>query len=312
MLVNDFLPTIVWEDVLKQIIPHHYASDPKLQNVRATPPRIIYFDLAHEPVMPLEFSAAAYRFGHSMVRPGYRLSETIPPLATFDNNPGSSLTGFHEFPNNWGFDWGRFVDVATLDAGDENNANDPGIKNRLQLAYKIDTSLVDPLGHLPNPPFSPPFSLSGGKLLSLAQRNLMRGWRMLLPSGQAIARAMGFEPLADNKILIGKFTGDPADIVGPVTNISPAFADNCPLWAYVLAETEEVSVVVKTNQGNKSIKTRKLGPVGGRIVADTFIGLMLSDSSSYFCQDPIWKPSKANAQGHFGLREFVQTALSWP
>jgi hypothetical protein len=180
----------------------------------------------------------------------------------------------------------------------------------LQLAYKIDTSLVDPLGNLPNPPFGPPFSLSGGKLMSLAQRNLMRGWRMRLPSGQAIARAMGIEPLEDNKILIGKFTGDDEDIKGPVTDFSPAFKGNCPLWTYILAETKEVMVTVKTKQGDKQLKTRKLGRVGGRIVAETFIGLMLCDSSSYFVQDPIWKPSKANAQGRFGLREFVKTALS--
>src|SRR5947208_10786642 len=55
MLVNDFLPTIVWEDVLRDVIPHHYKNS----DVRAFPPKLIYFDLAHEPVMPLEFSGAA-------------------------------------------------------------------------------------------------------------------------------------------------------------------------------------------------------------------------------------------------------------
>src|SRR6202165_4294501 len=216
MLVNDFLPTIVWEDVLKDVIPHHFHNT----NVRLDPPRIMNFDLAHEPTMPLEFSAAAYRFGHSMVRPAYRLSETVPPLAIFDPNPNASLTGFHEFRSNWAIDWRRFMDLGPLDFGDENNPNDPGNNKRLQLAYRIDTSLVDPLGSLPNPPFAPPFSLSGGKLMSLAQRNLMRGWRMRLPRGQAIARAMGIVSLMDVDILLGKFTGDPADIKGSVTSIS--------------------------------------------------------------------------------------------
>ncbi len=306
MLVNDFLPTIIWDGVLKNVIPHHY----KRTNVRADPPIIHYFDLDHEPVMPLEFSAAAYRFGHSMIRPGYRLSETVPPLPIFDFNPNASLTGFHEFPGNWAFDWKRFMDLEPLDFGDEDNGADPGNKNRLQLAYKIDTSLVDPLGHLPNPPFDPPLSLGGSKLLSLAQRNLIRGWRMRLPTGQAIARAMGIEPLTDNDILIGKFTGENGDIKGPITNFSQAFKDNCPLWTYVLAETKEVSVKLETKQGDKKIMTRKLGPVGGRIVAETFIGLMLADNSSYFNLNPIWKPSKANANGRFGLREFIRTALS--
>jgi hypothetical protein len=306
MIVNDFLPRLVWRPILEEIIPHHYKNT----NVRADPPRLLYFNLTHEPVMPLEFAAAAYRFGHSMVRPGYRLSETVPPLPIFSTNPNASLTGFHEFRSNWAFDWARFMDLGPLDFGDEQNQGDPGNKNRLQLAYKIDTSLVDPLGNLPNPPFDPPLSLGGTKLLSLAQRNLMRGWRMRLPNGQAVARAMGIEPLQDAAILIGKFTGDQSDIKGQITDFGQAFADNCPLWTYILAETKQVTVPVKTKQGDKNIKTQQLGPVGGRIVAETFIGLLLCDETSYFNQDPIWSPSKANAQGRFGLKELIMTALS--
>jgi hypothetical protein len=307
MLVNDFLPKIIWRRVLEDIVPHHYSADPAMQNVRATPPRLRYFDLGHEPVMPLEFSAAAYRFGHSMVRPGYRLSESVPPLDLFNIDAGSSLNGFHEFRENWAIDWRRFMDLEPLDYGDPNNENDPGNRNRLQLAYKIDTSLVDPLGSLPNPPFDPPLSLGGKPLASLASRNLMRGWRMRLPNGQAVARAMGIEP--KTKIDIGKFTGDAADKLMPITEVSGVFADNCPLWTYVLAETEEVTVPLVTKQGTKQIKTRQLGEVGGRIVAETFIGLLLADRNSYFNQNPIWKPSRAN-QGRFGLRELIQTALS--
>jgi hypothetical protein len=307
MLVNDFLPTIIWRRVLEDIIPHHYAADPAMRNVRATPPRLRYFDQSHEPVMPLEFSAAAYRFGHSMVRPGYRLSETVPPLDLFNVDAGRSLNGFHEFRQNWAIDWRRFMDLEPLDFGDENNADDPGNSNRLQLAYKIDTSLVDPLGSLPNPPFDPPLSLGGKPLASLASRNLMRGWRMRLPNGQAVARAMGIEPKTE--IEIGKFTGEAADKPMPITEVSNVFADNCPLWTYVLAETEEVTIPLVTKQGTKQIKTRQLGEVGGRIVAETFIGLLLADRNSYFNQNPIWKPSQAK-QGRFGLRELIQTALS--
>jgi hypothetical protein len=64
-----------------------------------------------------------------------------------------------------------------------------------------------------------------------------------------------------------------------------------------------------TKQGTKQIKTRQLGEVGGRIVAETFTGLLLADRNSYFNQNPIWKPSQAN-QGRFGLRELIQTALA--
>lgn len=322
MLVNDFLPKIVSERVLRDVMPHHYVDKPK-DNVRATPPKITYFDLDHEPVMPLEFSAAAYRFGHSMVRPGYRLSETAPPLKDnpfpiFSDTVDSSLTGFHEFRPNWAIDWRRFADLEPMDFGDEKDPANPGNKSRLQLAYKIDTSLVNPLGQLPKREFHPPASLSGPKLrlTSLAERNLMRGWRMRLPSGQAVARAMGLIPLPDDKILIGKFTDEASDksklvAINKLPGITPdAFTGNCPLWVYILAETEEITVTVETKQGPIGIKTRVLGPVGGRIVAETFIGLLLADKHSYFNQDPLWTPSKANGKGRFGLSEFIKTALS--
>ena len=156
--------------------------------------------------MPLEFSAAAYRFGHSMVRPGYRLSETVGPLAIFGADPDKALTGFREFSHSWAIDWNLFIDLQPRDPGDENNLSDPGNKTRTQLAYKIDTSLVNPLGNLP------PSIAADPSILSL--RNLERGWRMRLPSGQAVAQAMGVLPLEDSQIVIGKFTGDPADIVG--------------------------------------------------------------------------------------------------
>jgi hypothetical protein len=255
--------------------------------------------------MPLEFSAAAYRFGHSMVRPGYRLNDGIGPLPIFPfaaapNDP--SLTGFDQFPSSWAIDWARFLDLEPRPFGDESNAGDPGNPQRTQLAYRIDTSLVNPLTHLPP-------RIATDQPLSLASRNLIRGWRMRLPSGQAVARAMGIQPLADSDILIGKFTGTPGDIKGDVASQGGnTFKGNCPLWAYVLAETEEVTVHFKTTGGDKPIKTRRLGPVGGRIVAETFAGLLDGDTYSYLNQDPLWTPSLA-VNGKFGLRELVAAAL---
>jgi hypothetical protein len=88
-----------------------------------------------------------------------------------------------------------------------------------------------------------------------------------------------------------------------------AFAGNCPLWTYVLAETEDVRVSFKTSDGTKRIHTRRLGPVGGRIVAETFAGLLAGDSQSFLNLDPRWQPSLA-VDGEFGLRELVLAALS--
>ena len=51
-----------------------------------------------------------------------------------------------------------------------------------------------------------------------------------------------------------------------------------PLWFYVLKEAE-----LRT-------EGRRLGPVGGRIVAEVFIGLLEGDHMSYLNQDPDWTP----------------------
>ena len=288
VVLHDFLPTIVHPDVLHHVLPPRKHGGP-------IEPHLEFYKPKNEAFIPLEFSVAAYRFGHSMVRPGYRLSETVPPLSIFSMDPRRALTGFRKFPDNWAIDWNLFIDLVP---------RDPDSIERTQLAYKIDTSIVDPLGNLPP-------SIAGDPPPSLAQRNLLRGHRMRLASGQAIARAMGLVPLTDDKIVIGKFTGDPADIIGTIDTIAGGiFAGNTPLWTYVLAETMPIDVPLKTTKGDKKITSRKLGPVGGRLVAETMVGLLVHDSSSFVSQDPLWKPALA-VDGRFGLRELIARALTF-
>jgi hypothetical protein len=300
VVLNDFLPTIVEHEVLHQVLPHLHQGS----NLRLHPPQLDFYHFNNAMFMPLEFSAAAYRFGHSMVRPGYRLNDDTGPFAIFPlpDLPGDpGLTGFHEFPRTWAIDWARFLDLELRPFGDDSNPGNAGNAQRTQLAYRIDTSLVNPLSMLPPAVATDP--------PSLPERNLLRGWRMRLPSGQSVARAMGVRVLEDSEIRIGKFTGDPADIKGNVVDEGgPAFAGNCPLWTYVLAETEEVHTKFETSEGPKTIKTRRLGKVGGRIVAETIVGILVGDSSSFLNLNPLWKPSYA-VGGKFGLRELVKVAL---
>lgn len=300
VVLNDFLPTIVSHAVLRKVVPHLL----KKTDVVVDKPDLEYYHPRNNAFMPLEFSAAAYRFGHSMVRPGYRLNDDIGPLPIFpfaDNPTGPALTGFDAFPSSWAIDWARFLDLEVRPFGDENDPNNPGNTKRLQLAYMMDTSVVNPLTSLPPRVASNP--------ASLPQRNLLRGWRLRLPTGQDVARAMGVPVLADSEILIGKFSGDPADIKGDIVSQGgDAFKNNCPLWTYILAETVEAPQSLETTDGVKHFMTRRLGPVGGRIVAETIVGLLAYDSSSFLNQDPLWQPSLAR-NGTFGLNEFVLTAL---
>lgn len=303
ILLHDFLPAVITKEVLDDVLP----ADKK-KNLIIDKSNLKFFHYRDFAFMPLEFSVAAYRFGHSMIRPGYRLNSAVKPVPIFKfGEHAVDLRGFKAPHKDWALDWRRFIDLVPLDYGtlvDNPDQNDPRNQNRLQLAYKIDTSLVNPLGVLPESVAVDPSVL--------AQRNLLRGWRLRLPTGQDVARAMGVVPLADKDIVIGKFTGDKADIVGTINDIGDekSFKENCPLWTYVLAETVETTVVVKTLQGDKPIKTRRLGPVGGRIVAETFVGLLLADSSSYVSLNPLWEPdAKLESNGVFGLREMIQYAL---
>jgi hypothetical protein len=146
---------------------------------------------------------------------------------------------------------------------------------------------------------------------SLPQRNLLRGLELGLPNGQTVARAMGLKPLDDAHIMIGKAVDDPeqGDERGPIDEIDglAAFKGNCPLWTYILAEAsqyrEDVPIPVTED---RSVKTPMLGPVGGRIVAEVFLGLVFGDNNSLLNLDPEWTPTVAP---NFQLRDLVNFAL---
>jgi hypothetical protein len=296
----DFLPKLVNAKTLHGVFPHLK----KTSSIADDPPELAFYRARDEPFMPLEFSVAAYRFGHSMVRPGYRLNdETLLPIFGQSGPPERplSLRGFVAPADNWAIDWARFIDIEPRPAGVELDddgkvdGKEPSAKQlaenkqRLQLAYRIDTSIVNPLGDLPP-------DVADLIVPSLAERNLVRGWRLRLPSGQAVARAMGEKVL--DPILIGKFQDAPE-----TTPVDAVFKNGCPLWAYCLAETANETV-----PGHGGIKSKLLGPVGGRIVAETFAGILRYDSQSFLNQQPRWKPNIGDGRT-FGLKEFVNFAL---
>jgi len=294
VILNDFLPRIIHSEVLNALKTNGHYDQHKLK----------FFHWKNEAFMPVEFSVAGYRLGHSMIRPGYRLNDKVllpifPVGAPPADPPGftEGLTGFRAMNPGWGIDWARFIDIEerVYDGTDEEN------KQRLQFAYRIDTSVVNPLSNLPPSVAVDPSSLPA--------RNLIRGWQMRLPSAQRIAETMGVEPLKDADILIGKGVDAPAKGEEPfsITQVSKVFENNCPLWAYVLAEAMKQQQTVKIPvKGNVSITTPMLGAVGGRIVAEVFLGLMFGDNHSLLSLRPTWHP-KDNP--NYKLKDFVNYAL---
>jgi hypothetical protein len=329
VVVNDFLKTICGEEVVEEILPDFGRNKP----VWKLKPNLSIYKWRNDPFMPIEFSAAAYRFGHSMVRPIYRLNTQLnggdgavaTPVETerglagrffiFAGVQKRGLNGFDEFPEQWAIDWSLFFNIA-------GSLTKVG-KERVQPAYKIDTSLVNPLGFLPEfskppQPLTPPFSVRQlqsepadpqGDPSNLAKRNLLRGLAMGLPSGQSVALALGLDPIEDKDLRVGKAVLSDLASNPLLTSFDQehnGFKENAPLWYYVLAEAQVEWAKRATTKGSKGNEEPvRLGTVGGRIVAETIIGLIWGDGHSYLRQAPNWKPDTIR-----GIGDLVQFALS--
>jgi hypothetical protein len=127
---------------------------------------------------------------------------------------------------------------------------------------------------------------SGTPPVSLMQRNLLRHLTWQLPSGQAIAGEMGATELSS------------ADL-SELQPISPSFVRSTPLFYYILKEAQIA-------EGGDH-----LGPVGARIVAEVFIGLLQLDPQSYLNVQPNWVPTLATEGGtpeSFRMIDFLKFA----
>lgn len=326
-IINDFLRRICGAAVLKEVLPHFRSGKSILQ----APPELRFYTWRNEAFMPIEFSAAVYRFGHSMVRPIYRLNEQLSlggrSLGEDDSLQGRhlifagvssrALNGFREFPSGWGIDWRLFFGDTTR------SLTQPGT-SRVQPSYKIDASLVNPLGFLPEFSLDPSHedrvtrdnyraTPKSGQVHNLALRNLKRGAAMGLPSGQAVARAMGLAAWEGDRLLVGKAAFEGGKLLArPLASVAPKLSSSTPLWVYVLAESttqwhDEVRRLGKTGDDANLVGTR-LGPVGARLVAETLIGLILADSHSFLSQDPNWMPEADRGGEDFGFASLLKVA----
>ncbi len=304
LVLFDFLPRIIGREMMEKLLPH-LKPENRVPNgsinasIVTVKHQIKFFHWKETPFMPVEFSGAAYRFGHSMVRPVYRLSlENLPNSHAveglggrkmiFDPIENDGLNGFREFPASWGIDWDLYFERP----GHSLSPKELG-PGRVQPSYKIDTSLVSPLGRLPE------FSKAGsaepkpGQISSLGLRNLKRGVALGLPSGQTVARFMGIEPIPDAELLVGKANVGGLAENGPITDCGKSFINNAPLWFYVLAEAQwqwKQKAKIRKKAEDKNTTPTRLGEVGGRIVGETLIGLILGDPNSFLSLDPTWEP----------------------
>lgn len=236
-VVHDFLPRLVGRPLVSDIL---------IEGGRwFTPP-------STQAYIPLEFADAAFRYGHSQIRHAYRLTADGPAIPLFPD-----LLGIGPQHPGHRLDLDQIFDM-------------PG-RPLAQRAKRIDGRLPASLISLPEP-------VTGAVDIpahhSLAARDLLRGDSTSLPSGEAIARRIGAQPLT-------------------AAELGHSWPDGTPLWLYVLKEAE--------HRGDGD----RLGPVGGRIVAEVLIGLLHADPTSYLSLQRDWQPTLPASADTYGLADLL-------
>jgi hypothetical protein len=258
IVLHQFLPEIVGQDVVDGILNGSIHSFYKPGN-------------PHHPMTPVEWSTAAYRFGHSIVRKSYQVTTTTGKLQVF-NGTDADLHGGRPLPAGRQIDWGNFIrDIQRP----ENVAT-------FNFPRFIDTLISSGLFNLPIGGLAG--SENAGSNI-LAFRNMVRGLFYGTPSGQDMATAMGITPIPPGDVLSRSVQS------GAVQG----FSTGTPLWFYILAESEFTGGL-------------RIGPVGGRIVADVFTGLLKADEDGLLHGDNrkfVPEPPIAPTRGQFGLGDMA-------
>jgi hypothetical protein len=241
VLLNDFLPTLVGEELTAELL----GDGPTV------------YEAGEAPQIPLEFADAAYRYGHSQIRDSYQINESSEPAPLLPD-----LMGFKPVPPDRVVTWSLLFDF-------------PG-EPPAQRAKRID-------GLLPGSLIRLPVSITGAvdeeAYHSLAARDLQRGQATALPSGEAVARALGVKPLTSDEVGLAQH----------------GWEAETPLWYYVLREAD-------VRQDGDC-----LGEVGGRIVAEVLVGIVDADPESYRAVDRSWRPTlPAGTDGRYGITDLIR------
>jgi hypothetical protein len=255
IIVHEILPQFVGQDMVDSIVNGgRQVFTPNVARI------------------PLEFQTAAYRFGHSMIRPSYRANLAgdngeaffafVFDPETFGDDDPDDLTGRSRAAR-------RFIGWQTFfDFGD----------GEVKPNKRVDTVMSTPLFQLPM--FSIP-TARGEDVgpTSLATRNLLRHITWEIPSGQRVAAEMGVDLLS-------------AADLSNVGQLGANLDQSTPLFYYLLREADVVADGLH------------LGPCGGRIVGEVFMALIEQDPDSYLnataTNGGIWRPTLPQRNGQTG------------
>ena len=285
MIRTDFLPRICARATLNDV----FRNGRTVFEADASPTDV--------PTMPIEFSIAAYRLGHSMVRGAYNWNRI------FDNGGGSldllfelsatsgTLGGELRLPTTWVADFRRLYDFG--EAGRQNLTVPPAKFNR---AKRIDTRLAAALRNLPKGSFGGPAVDRDDPRANLAFRNLMRARMVRLATGQQMANAMAAAGLDVTRLSRAEIRDgkNGADLSRMPTAQRKALLRDTPLWFYILREAE--------------LHRGRLHGVGARIVAETFHRAMEGSEWS-IVRDTAFRPTLGPDSSTFRMVDLLLFAF---
>jgi nucleoid-associated protein YgaU len=268
-LVRQHYQHIVLQDFLKRV------ADPAIADAVIGGGNRFYDALGEPFFLPLEFTVAGFRFGHTMIRDTYDFNlnftdASLGLLFTFTALSGE-LGDFDTLPDNWIIQWERFIAPG-------------GGKNK---ARKFDTKLSTGLFQLQ--------TVTGeveqpADAANLAVRNLLRGYGLRMPTGQAMAARLGLPVLTPAQLEAAAASERQAQVLK-----ASGFLERTPLWYYLLAESR--------HQGGQ-----RLGPVASTLVAEVLVGLVRRSHDSILAA-PGWVPSLPSTKpGRFELADLLRFA----